>query len=169
MATKRSFIANKVYVCVLGRVRLFATPWTVACQASLSMGFSRQGYWSGVPIPSPGNIPDPGIKSVCLMSPSLAGGFFTTRATWDTEIRVINFSYFQGYILYLDTVFYTSKKKKKHKQTKKDKKVQQDSFLPTTLQKNFSWSFSLGIYFLNKRDTLYIVRNTIYERSNLPN
>ena len=39
-----------------------ATPWTVACQASLFMGFSRQGYWSGLPFPSPGDLPDPGIK-----------------------------------------------------------------------------------------------------------
>ena len=46
----------------LSRVRLFATPWTVAYQASPSMGFSRQGYWSGVPFPSPGELPDPGIK-----------------------------------------------------------------------------------------------------------
>ena len=43
-------------------VRLFATPWTVACQAPLSMGFSRQEYWSGLPFPSPGDLPDPGIK-----------------------------------------------------------------------------------------------------------
>ena len=109
MATKRSFIANKGYVCVLGHVRLFATSWTVACQASLSMGFSRQEYWSGLPFPSAGNIPDPRIKPTSLMSPALAGGFFTTSATWDMGIRVISFSYFQGYILCLDTVFYTSK------------------------------------------------------------
>ena len=44
------------------RVRLFATPWTVAYQASLSMGFSRQEYWSGLPFPSPGDLPDPGIE-----------------------------------------------------------------------------------------------------------
>ena len=46
----------------LSRVRLFATPWTVAYQASPSMGFSRQEYWSGVPLPSPGDLPDPGIE-----------------------------------------------------------------------------------------------------------
>ena len=73
VATKRSFIANKVYVCVLGRVRLFATPWTVACQASLSMGFSRQEYWSGFPFPSTGDLPDPGVKprSPALQADSL--------------------------------------------------------------------------------------------------
>ena len=46
----------------LSRVRLFATPWTVACQAPLSMGFSRQEYWSGLPFPSPGDLPDLGIE-----------------------------------------------------------------------------------------------------------
>ena len=46
----------------LSRVRLFATPWTVACQAPLSMGFSRQEYWSGLPFPSPGNLPHSGIE-----------------------------------------------------------------------------------------------------------
>ena len=46
----------------LSRVQLFVTPWTVAYQASLSMGFSRQEYWSGLPFPSPGDLPDPGIE-----------------------------------------------------------------------------------------------------------
>ena len=46
---------------LLSRVRLFATPWTVAHQAPQSMGFSRQEYWSGLPFPSPGDLPDPGI------------------------------------------------------------------------------------------------------------
>ena len=46
----------------LSRVRLFATPWTVAYQAPPSMGFSRQEYWSGLPFPSPGDLPDPGIE-----------------------------------------------------------------------------------------------------------
>ena len=59
----------------LSRVRFFATPWTVACQAPLSMGFPRQEYWSGWPFPSPGDLPDPGIEPA---SPALAGGFFTT-------------------------------------------------------------------------------------------
>ena len=52
----------------LSRVRLFATPWTVAHQAPLSMGFSKQEYWSGLPFPSPGDLPDPGIEP---MSPAL--------------------------------------------------------------------------------------------------
>ena len=58
----------KVKVKSLSRVQLFATPWAVAYQAPLSMGFSRQVYWSGLPFPSPGNLPNPGIK---LGSPAL--------------------------------------------------------------------------------------------------
>ena len=52
----------KVKVKSLSRVQLFATPWTVAYQAPLSMGFSRQEYWNGLPFPSPGDLPDPGIE-----------------------------------------------------------------------------------------------------------
>ena len=62
----------------LSWVLLFATPWTVACQAPLSMGFSRQEYWSGLAFPTPGDLLDPGIKPASLTSPTLAGGFFTT-------------------------------------------------------------------------------------------
>ena len=51
--------------------------WAVACQVPLSMGFSRQEYWSGVPFPPPRDLADTGIKPVSLMSPELAGGFFT--------------------------------------------------------------------------------------------
>ena len=58
---------------LLSRVRLFAIPWTVAHQASLSMGFSRQEYWSGLPFPFPGGLPDPGIepRSPTLQSDAL--------------------------------------------------------------------------------------------------
>ena len=58
-----------------------ATPWIIVCWALLSMGFSRQEYWSGLPYPPPKDLPDPGIKPVSLASPALAGGFFTTSAT----------------------------------------------------------------------------------------
>ena len=63
-------------LCVLSlsRVQLFATPWTVAHQAPLSMEFSRQEYWRGLPFPSPGDLPDPGIEPV---SPALQARFFT--------------------------------------------------------------------------------------------
>ena len=68
-----------VCVCALSRVRLFMTPWTVARQAHLSMEFSRQEYQSELPFPSPGDLPDSGIKPVSLVSPALAGRFFTTE------------------------------------------------------------------------------------------
>ena len=64
-------------------VRLFSPVWTVASQAPLSMGFSRQEYWSGLPFPPPGDLPDSGIEPESLMSPALAGRFFTTDATWE--------------------------------------------------------------------------------------
>ena len=62
--------------------RLCMTPWTAALQAPLSMGFSRQEYWSGMPYPPPGDLPDPGIEPALLMSPALTVGLFTTSATW---------------------------------------------------------------------------------------
>ena len=66
-----------------GRVRLFAIPWTVAHQAPLSIGFSKQEYRSALPCPPPGDLSDPGIELVSLTSAALAGGFFTTSATWE--------------------------------------------------------------------------------------
>ena len=78
--------------CVLSRfnrVQLFVTPWTVDRQAPPSMGFSRQEYWSGLPCPPPGNLPNPGIKPTSLTSPALAGGFFTTSATWEAQNTIL--------------------------------------------------------------------------------
>ena len=63
-------------MCVLSRIQLFVTPWTVAHQAFLSMGFPRQGYWSRLPFPPPGNLSDPGIEPAVA---ALAGGFFTSE------------------------------------------------------------------------------------------
>ena len=60
----------------LSRVRLFATPWTVAYQAPPSMGFSRQEYWNGLPFPSPGDLPDPGIEP---RSPALQADDLTSE------------------------------------------------------------------------------------------
>ena len=65
----------------LSRARLCATPWTVARQAPLSMGFSRQESWSGLPRPLPRDLPDPGTEPVSLTSAALAGGFITTSAS----------------------------------------------------------------------------------------
>ena len=72
---------------LFSHVGLFATPWTVARQAPLSMGFSWQEYWSGLPFPPPGDLPHPGIKLESLMSPALAGGFFTTSTTWEAPTK----------------------------------------------------------------------------------
>ena len=68
------------YVCVLSWVRLFVTPWTVVRQAPLSMKFSRQEYWRGLPFPSPGNLLHPGTEPSFLESSALAGRFFTTAS-----------------------------------------------------------------------------------------
>ena len=59
-------------------------PWTIACQAPLSMGFSQQEYWSGLPCPPPGDLPDPGTDPSSLTSPALTGRFFTNWATGET-------------------------------------------------------------------------------------
>ena len=64
-------------------VQHFVTLWIVARQAPLSMGFSRQEYWSGLSCPPPGDLPDPGIEPMSLMSSALKSGFFNTSATWE--------------------------------------------------------------------------------------
>ena len=74
-----------VLCCALSRAPRFATPCSVACQGPLSTAFSRQAYRSGLPSPPPGDLPDPGIKPASLASPALAGGFFTTSATWEVN------------------------------------------------------------------------------------
>ena len=63
---------------MLNCVPLFETPWTVMLQAPLSIGFPRQEYWSGLPFPPPGDLPNPGIEPTSPASPVLADGFFTT-------------------------------------------------------------------------------------------
>ena len=74
---------------LLSHVQLCATPWTVAHQPPLSMGFSKREYWSGVPCPPLGDLPDPGIEPVSLTSPTLSGGFFTTSTTWEAQMKTI--------------------------------------------------------------------------------
>ena len=69
-------------VKLLSRVQLFATPWTVAYQAPLSMGFSRQKYWSGLPFPSPGDLPDPGFEP---MSAALQADVLLTESPGKLE------------------------------------------------------------------------------------
>ena len=66
-------------------VKLFVTLWTVAGQPPLSMGFSRQEYWSGLPFSPPGDLPDPAIEPTSFMSPAFAGMFFTSSTTWEAH------------------------------------------------------------------------------------
>ena len=80
-----SMNAGMIVCCCFSHIWLFATPWSVACQAPLPIGFSRQEYRSGLPCPLPGDLPNPGIKLMSFMSPALAGGFFTTSATWEDQ------------------------------------------------------------------------------------
>ena len=72
-------ISFSIVVPSLSHIWLFVTPGTTPCQAPLSAGFSSQEYWSGLPCPPPGNFSRPGIEPTFLMSPALAGGFFTTE------------------------------------------------------------------------------------------
>ena len=81
--TRYHLTSIRTHACMLSHfihVQLFGTPWTVACQVPLSMGFSRQEYWSGLPFPPPEDLPHLGIKPAPLKSPKLAGRFFTTSA-----------------------------------------------------------------------------------------
>ena len=87
-----SYLRNKHAVFVwarvfspFSRVWLFATPWTVAHQAPLSLGFSRQEYWTGLPCPPPWDLPDPKIEFPSLTSSALAGRFFSTSTAWEAS------------------------------------------------------------------------------------
>ena len=70
------------------RVQLCAALWTVAHQAPLSIGFSKQEYQSGLPCPSPGDLPSVGIEPMTLTSSALASRFHTTRTTWEALLRI---------------------------------------------------------------------------------
>ena len=89
MLLKLMYDHEKVKVKSVSCVQLFLTLWTVAHQASLSMGFSRQEYWSRLLCTPPGNLPGPGIESTFILTfllfPALAGRFFTTSATWEAH------------------------------------------------------------------------------------
>ena len=84
--SESEFCTQSVCACMpshFSRVQLFVILWTVARKASLSMGFSRQEYWSGLSCPPPRDLLHPGIEPSSLMPPALAGGFFTPSATWE--------------------------------------------------------------------------------------
>ena len=74
-------VCDEWCVCALGRVWLFPTSRTIALQAPLSMGFSKQEHWSGLPFPPPGDLPNSEIKPASIVSPALAGRFFTNCVT----------------------------------------------------------------------------------------
>ena len=80
---QRLFRTLACMLSLFGCVRLFVIPWSVARQVPLSMEFFRQEYWSGLPHPFPGDLPDPQIKPESLMCPAMAEGFFTSSATWE--------------------------------------------------------------------------------------
>ena len=84
-----------IHVCaqMLSHVRLFATPWNVAHQAPLSMEFSMQEYWNGLPFLTSGDFPSPGIKTASLASLALTIRFFSTSATWEVLCIYIYYTY----------------------------------------------------------------------------
>ena len=100
---------HSVCVCaqLFSHVQLFAAPWTVACQGPLSMEFSRQEYWSGLPFPPPRNLPEPGMKLSSLASPALTGKFFTTGPPGKPCANVIetnSFSFFFFTHIYISKI-----------------------------------------------------------------
>ena len=74
---------------------LWTDPLDCSLHAPLSLGFSRQEYWSGLPCPPPGDLPDPGVEPRSLMSPAVAGGFFIISATWEVQRSLLKSGYFQ--------------------------------------------------------------------------
>ena len=101
---KSSHSAPCVYVCAqpLGRVQLFASPWTVALQAPLSTKFPREEYWSRLPFPPPGYLPNPGIKPQSLVPPAWSGGFFTTEPCGKPMVHLKLTPCYVNYISKLD-------------------------------------------------------------------
>ena len=93
----------KESVSCFSRIQLFVAPWTVARQAPLSMGFSRQEHWSELPCPPPGDLPNPEMEPRPLMSPAPADGLFTTGATWETQICVLHIADSHCYAVEGDT------------------------------------------------------------------
>ena len=109
------------FVKLLNRVQLFAIPWTVTYQAPLSLGFSRQEYWSGLPCPPPGDLPNAGTELASLMSRALAGRFFATNATWEDPCMYVHVSICMGVFLvqFFEKLMHYSLLFKKKKKSKK--------------------------------------------------
>ena len=81
--------------CMLSCVWLFVTPWTVTQQAPLSIGLFQQEYWSGLPFPSPEDLPNPKIELTSLATPALTDRFFIISATWEAQFSYIQFTYWR--------------------------------------------------------------------------
>ena len=86
---ERSTVRHTLPGKLLSRVRLLVIPWTVAYQDPPSMEFSRQEFWSGLPFPSPGDVPDPGTEPVSPASPAVAGKFFTTETHGKPTVKEV--------------------------------------------------------------------------------
>ena len=98
---------SKEHVCLLSHfrhVQLFVSLWSVAYQAPLSMGFSKQDSWSGLLCPPPGDLPHPGIKLRSPMSPALAGGFFTTSSICEAHSKE---HFFHNRLVYEEVLSFT--------------------------------------------------------------
>ena len=94
LLNRDSVLMTSCMLSWFSRIRLSTTSWSVAHQAPLSIGFSRQKYWSGLPCPPPGDLPDPGSEPV---SPALAGRFYTASTTWEL-MTAFNLNHFhQGH------------------------------------------------------------------------
>ena len=81
-------LPSSYFVKLLQSFLILCDPGIIACQAPLSMGFSRQEYWHWFPGPPPGDLPNPNIKMSSLVSPALAGGFFTASTTWEAHTKL---------------------------------------------------------------------------------
>ena len=134
--------SRRVRACVLsnfGWVWISVPLWTMARQTPLSMGFSRQGYWSGLPCPSPGDLPDPGIEPVhvsCVFC--IAGGFFTHRATGEQERKSQELCVLD--VLLMDSLYAFTKLSAKYRFVASQPcKLWGLSYRPTHLTEKRSW------------------------------
>ena len=92
-------------------VQLFVTPWTVACQAPLSIRFFRQEYWGGLSCPPPGDLSDPGIKHMSLMFPALADRFFPLVPTHYSDIKMNEIMPFAATLMGLEYIMLSQTEK----------------------------------------------------------
>ena len=120
-------------------VWLFATPWNIAWEASLSMEFSREEHWSGLPWPASGDLPDPGIEPTSLMPLALAGGSFITSTTWEAHLT--------WELLYKKMSFYAASIVPGTQKTMKDSNFLLFDFLsliPTPVRRVVKWTMPHG-------------------------